>query len=543
MLPGKSSASTESPLTPPIEQGEGHPPWAWPALAGIVALGAALRLWHLDVVAFQIDEAMAATLATQMAHGRAFHLAGIRTSLGFLNPPWFLYLLTPVFALSASPLVAGVVVALAGAAAPLAAHAAGRLMGGWRVGMIAALVVAVCPAAVEHSRRLWGHDLQVPMAALVCWMGALAWRRGDGRWAGGAMAAAVLAQSFHLAGGVLVLGPAALLAAGRGIRHRGAGWAMGVAGAVVVYTPWMVHDARSGWADVRLLAGLLAGGAAARDVGVPVGGVAAWVMVLGDLWHNDLLGARRPWMAGPMAGWAAAVQYPAAVLLLGMGLARLVMARGGAALLLAPPLLGGLVLFGLGMRLSVPPYQLPVLVPAALAAAMAIGHMWRRGGAVLLVVYTAASVALVVAVRSHLATAGAAGVTLRDRLALLDHLAAESGGAAFNLVQDARRPGAGIDVAWLYLLHARGMVGDYRPEGAAAGRHFVVHDERRPLAPAAGLFLRRHGGWRVGPLVVYTLDDDSWIAWDALRRAYPLRPRPSPAAGSPSGHSPEPAPP
>src|SRR5690606_10343271 len=127
-------------------------------VAGIVVGAFLLRLAGLGAVQFGIDEGYASVFSTQIAWGRGFPLRGIETSYGFHNPPLLFWLLTPWFFLSRDPLVAQGFIAALGSFSCVFAWRAGRLLNGPACGLAAAVIVAICPNAVEHTRRLWGHD-------------------------------------------------------------------------------------------------------------------------------------------------------------------------------------------------------------------------------------------------------------------------------------------------------------------------------------------------------------------------------------------------
>src|SRR5206468_2749535 len=77
--------------------------WEWVGLVLIFGVGAWLRFSHLDLLEFQGDEAYAAQLALQFVKHGQLPTAGLMSSVGVTNPPLFIYLLIPMFAISANP--------------------------------------------------------------------------------------------------------------------------------------------------------------------------------------------------------------------------------------------------------------------------------------------------------------------------------------------------------------------------------------------------------------------------------------------------------
>lgn len=468
-------------------------------------LAVALRVQGLDLVHFNIDESVASAVASQIATGRRFPLTGIQTSFGFHNPPIYLYILAPLFALSRDPLVAQAFVALlGGVGAVVFAWQAGREWTG-RVlgGALAAGIVAACPNAVEHSRRLWGHDLIVFWSALAVWGAVLSVRRQRAVYLAISFLAAGCAQSVHLSGAVLWLVGVPVLARRMG-RPAGA-WKAVVAGAVGLalnYLPWIIDQGPGGFSEVRYVMAVLAGGGAGRDLGMAVRPLAAWLLVLADFWNNDLLGATRPWMVSPLAAVASlALTLLGGAMLLGTAARLANLARTNTcqerslALALLLPIVVTPVLFGVLLRAAVPPYQLPALVPAAVGAAGLLVAMADRFGkraiAACLAAYLVAAVALTIEVRRALARGEGDAPSLREKIALAEALRGAVGGDSFALLQDGRAPAAGVDVAWVFLLYRARIETQVLPTPAPGQRLFIVHTNATKLRPPVAVGLRR----------------------------------------------------
>ena len=191
------------------------------ALAGVLGLAAALRLWGLGrFPGFSGDEGYEAFYGWQTAEHLVFQANPVRPYLG----PWFLWLMAPFVSGGVTPAAARLPGALLGIAAVGIAWAVGRRLGGRTAGLGAALLMATAPFAVIFSR------LSLSVATIPFWSlltGLMLLRVIDrprvGR--GLALGAAVgAATSFHPQG--LLLGPVAVvlvvtLPSGRRLLGRG----------------------------------------------------------------------------------------------------------------------------------------------------------------------------------------------------------------------------------------------------------------------------------------------------------------------------------
>ncbi len=529
-------------------------------LSAIALTGLVLRVVQPGLAGFGFDEGLLATYATLVSHASVHPVVGIQTSFGFHNPPWAVYFFAPLFALTTDPRAATVLLALLGTAAIPMVFRCGRLLGGTMCGLIAAGLLALCPNAVEHSRRLWGHDTVIFFSALATWLAFEAHTRRDWRWLAGSFAAAALGQTFHLSAAMAWLPGLAVLAGGAaGARWKPLG--AGAAALAVLYAPWLWREVSEGWPDIRAAADVIREGRPREDLGLAVHPLGAWVAVLADSWNHDMLGARRPWMVSPAAAVGSAMVSAAGVVLLALGIARLVRGcrrglhgEGTLALALMLPLAGTAVAFGLLLRASVPPYMLPALVPAVLAAAWAISEgtagtretkataagvgatsgpedaMERQpapdasagkpsasaaGGeppgrtvcpvpacacsvrvpdtvvALVLAGYALGALLLVTEVRADLATGGEGSPTLGAKMVAVELISGTAGERPFAVYQNARHPDSGVD-HWLdFLLHHYGQSDRVRGTvGEDILFGFVVVDRPDRIPPAAASFLR-----------------------------------------------------
>ena len=126
--------------------------WAAPAaLVAVAALALFLRVWQLDALGFNSDEAVYA--------GQAASLAGNPNYSPFFpvfraHPMLFQTLLSPFFRTGEVDVAGRVVVAVLGVATVLAVHLLGARLYGRRVGLVAALLVAVMPYHVVVTRQV-----------------------------------------------------------------------------------------------------------------------------------------------------------------------------------------------------------------------------------------------------------------------------------------------------------------------------------------------------------------------------------------------------
>ncbi len=176
-----------------------------------VALGAFLRLWHVDMSTFSGDQAELGTIARQAIVGHALPVAGMPFSVHALSPPLSIYLLMPFFALGPDPLPAVLGVAVwnvigVGLCYIFVLRGFGR-----RVAVLATLLFATCGAAVGFSRFIWQTNLMPPftvMWALTLFAGCV---RGWRNWLAPNIALLALIAMLHPT--ALLLAPATLVGA------------------------------------------------------------------------------------------------------------------------------------------------------------------------------------------------------------------------------------------------------------------------------------------------------------------------------------------
>ena len=141
----------------------------WSLLALIVAVGAWLRLSHLDLLEFGSDQAIAAVLALQFIRGGTLTQTGLMSSVGVTNPPLFIYLVIPLFAISQNVVAVSCLIATLHLGAIIVCWHVGRTYYGKVAGLTAAAMFAVSPWAVVYSRAIWAQDFVPILTTFLIW--------------------------------------------------------------------------------------------------------------------------------------------------------------------------------------------------------------------------------------------------------------------------------------------------------------------------------------------------------------------------------------
>jgi len=145
---------SEAAVPEPAADSSGRPARTWWGVAALVGIGAVallVRVWRLDALGFNSDEAVYA--------GQAAALAGNPGYVGLFpafraHPLLFQAILSPVFRVGDVDVAGRVVVALFGVATVFAVYLLGARLFGRRVGLLAALLVAVMPYHVVVTRQV-----------------------------------------------------------------------------------------------------------------------------------------------------------------------------------------------------------------------------------------------------------------------------------------------------------------------------------------------------------------------------------------------------
>ena len=126
---------------------------------------ATLRLWKLDLLEFKGDEFTAILLTYAHVTGVQFALTGLTSSTGIPNPPFFLYLLSPVVAVTTNPvIVTGWIVSLNLLGIGILLWLFRRTFR-WGTALLATVLFASSPWAFIFSRKIWAQNALLPFMA------------------------------------------------------------------------------------------------------------------------------------------------------------------------------------------------------------------------------------------------------------------------------------------------------------------------------------------------------------------------------------------
>ena len=220
----------------------------WVFLGFLLLVGAWLRFSNLDLLEFKSDEAIASWLALKFVKGGMLPLAGLMSSVGVTNPPLFIYLLIPMFAVSANPAFVSCCIAVLGLGAVAACWHIGRKYYGAVAGLVGAAMFAVSPWAVIYSRKIWAQDFVPVLSVGTMWaVHALVVGKKPKAvfWA---LLLPLCVIQIHFSGLALTATVVAILLVLRPrINWRFA--AAGVAFAVLITLPYLKFQSENHWAD------------------------------------------------------------------------------------------------------------------------------------------------------------------------------------------------------------------------------------------------------------------------------------------------------
>ncbi len=225
--------------------------WEIVALIGIGALAGWLRLRQLDLVEFKLDEATAVGLARRVLDGDLV-TAGLTSSIGAENPPLFVYLAAIPLTVRDDPLMATAFVGGLGIATVILTYFALRPRLGALVALGAAALFATSPWAVLYGRKLWGQSLLPLVAVLLLWSLLAVLERPRSRAVVLVPVLVCVAFQLNFSAVVLVL-PAAVVVLYRITTLHWRAFGAGVACAALLLSPWLYHEATSGFGDVSVL--------------------------------------------------------------------------------------------------------------------------------------------------------------------------------------------------------------------------------------------------------------------------------------------------
>lgn len=275
----------------------------WVILATIVIVALVLRLYRLpELTIFLGDQGRDAIVVDTMLRTGQPVLTGPVVSTGaYVRGPAYYYLLAPAFALAGGdPAGGAILTALADTSTVVLLAVLGRALGGWIVGLLAALLWATAGLTVTMARFMWNPQWIPPLAAL-CLLALLAVARGRPRWF--VVVGPALAVSWQLHDQAVILGLA--VAIWWLIVRPAVPWRVVVASSglgVLATLPFLWHEATHDLVNLRAMVGQVLGGNAIA--GTPRAGLTI------DDQLRSLVGAAQQFMPGSgvvdLALWATA---------------------------------------------------------------------------------------------------------------------------------------------------------------------------------------------------------------------------------------------
>lgn len=218
-------------------------------LAFILILASVLRFERPTLVEFKRDEATVARIAQAIAYEGYRPAAGVNASMGIDNLPLTLYLMALPTRIWHDPLAAVLFTMLLNTLAVWGCYAFGKAYFDAQTGLIAALLFAVNPWAVLYARKIWCQNM--PWATLLFFAAVFATFVKGKRWAlVPAFVGVAALLGLHLSGlaAIPILGLAILLYRDRVSPKT---LIIGILAALIVVAPYIVHDARNGWPNLR----------------------------------------------------------------------------------------------------------------------------------------------------------------------------------------------------------------------------------------------------------------------------------------------------
>jgi hypothetical protein len=242
-------------------------------LGGLLVLAAAVRLPGIATRGrFDGDQGYDMLTLLHFTRDGVFPLLGPPTSIGDFHHGAFYYLLlAPVAALSGSdPIAVVTALALMGVAAVGVTWWLARAIGGRIAGLVAGVLLALSPAAIDESTFLWNPN-PIPLFAAIAL--AAAWRAhvtGRVRWWVVSLASAGVVFQLHILGVVFLPPVVALLVVdvrravragdGRAARRLVRAGLLGFALIALLFVPLAIHELQTDFGETRRAIAYFTGG-------------------------------------------------------------------------------------------------------------------------------------------------------------------------------------------------------------------------------------------------------------------------------------------
>lgn len=130
---------------------------------GVVLLALLFRISYLATIEFKADEAIALFLSAKPLFGDGFAVGSSVSSVGIINPPLFVYLLSPFTFISIDPQFISGIIGFLNAVSVGAFFLIIKKYYGQKTAVFASLLFAVSPWAIIFSRKIWTQDLILPL--------------------------------------------------------------------------------------------------------------------------------------------------------------------------------------------------------------------------------------------------------------------------------------------------------------------------------------------------------------------------------------------
>lgn len=206
------------------------------ALALILLVAVALRVWRPGLAEFKLDEVQPVALADVIWREHRLPLTRGYSSTGLPGTPLVAYLLVLPRAFTDDPRAAVVTIALLGSLAVLATYLGARRFAGERLALVAAALLAVNPWAVLLARKTWSDVLPL-LGVLIVWSAFEVVVHGRKAWAAAFFPLLALQFQAHVLA-ILCL-PAALLTVALYWRRWKTRYTLyGVASAALILLPY-----------------------------------------------------------------------------------------------------------------------------------------------------------------------------------------------------------------------------------------------------------------------------------------------------------------
>jgi hypothetical protein len=236
--------------------------WMWVGGAFLFVCALVIRLLLIKDARFTGDEAHFFQVAQNIAHGRSFPVLGPMLTGGSARHPGaaFFYLMSISQFLSRAPEMANALVAFLGACGVVFVFLAWLPFFGGRAAWLSGLLLAFSPWAVLFSDRIWNSNVFTFVVALALLCASKIREGKDPRWWVVFFPVCAVMPQFHLSAPVvwaalLVLVFAPLKKAPRAVL------VLGILASACLYVPYLVHELRSGFANLNGFLGEMPTGA------------------------------------------------------------------------------------------------------------------------------------------------------------------------------------------------------------------------------------------------------------------------------------------